>query len=126
MLTVICFVTSSAVLQTFCLSLSIQFFGMVQLLDGGKQPLITLIGVSLKEFVALPLKQILFRFHCFIFPNVLFQFLYLLLTFERTTSQVRCTPGKDPESEPPMFDAEHETKRKEQLLKLYNRTPEQV
>ena len=54
------------------------------------------------------------------------QFPYLLLTFERITSQVRCTPGKDPEGEPPMFDAEHETKRKEQLLKLYNRTPEQV
>ena len=40
--------------------------------------------------------------------------------------QVRAPPGKEEENAPPVFDAEHEAKRKEQLLKLYNRTPEQV
>ena len=42
------------------------------------------------------------------------------------TFQVRAPPGKEEENAPPVFDAEHEAKRKEQLLKLYNRTPEQV
>eukprot|EP00795_Rhopilema_esculentum_P004303 gene4303-20503_t len=40
--------------------------------------------------------------------------------------KVQAQPGKEHDSEPPVFDAEHEAKRKEQLLKLYNRTPEQV
>jgi len=40
--------------------------------------------------------------------------------------KVRAPPGKEEENAPPVFDAEHEAKRKEQLLKLYNRTPEQV
>jgi len=39
-------------------------------------------------------------------------------------AKVRALPGQEPK--PKVFDAEHERKRKEQLIKLYDRTPEQV
>eukprot|EP00794_Sanderia_malayensis_P017844 gene17844-19625_t len=39
---------------------------------------------------------------------------------------IKTVPGQQPENQPPVFDAEHETRRKRQLLKLYNRTPEQI
>lgn len=40
--------------------------------------------------------------------------------------KARAPPGQEPQNLPPPFDAQHETERKRQLLKLYNRTPEQV
>ena len=49
-----------------------------------------------------------------------------LITVLFPSQQAKTAPGQEPENLPPVFDAEHETKRKTQLLKLYNRTPEQV
>ena len=43
-----------------------------------------------------------------------------------TVFQAREPPGQEPQNLPPPFDPQHETERKRQLLKLYNRTPEQV
>ncbi|CAG2100680.1 unnamed protein product [Medioppia subpectinata] len=39
-------------------------------------------------------------------------------------AKVRALPGQEPKVK--VFDAEHERRRKEQLIKLYNRTPEEV
>jgi len=41
-------------------------------------------------------------------------------------AKVKTGPGLHPDLKTYFFDAEHERKRKEQLLRLYNRTPEQI
>lgn len=38
----------------------------------------------------------------------------------------RTPPGQEPQDLPPAYDAQHEKNRKEQLIKLFNRTPEEV
>jgi len=38
----------------------------------------------------------------------------------------RTPPGQETQDLPPVYDAEHEKMRKEQLIKLFNRTPEEV
>ena len=38
----------------------------------------------------------------------------------------RTPPGQEPQDLPPPYDCEHEKNRKEQLVKLFNRTPEEV
>ncbi|XP_012553597.1 DNA methyltransferase 1-associated protein 1 isoform X1 [Hydra vulgaris] len=40
--------------------------------------------------------------------------------------KVRTLPGQEPKDLPPNFDGEHEKNRKEQLIQIFNRTPEQV
>ena len=40
--------------------------------------------------------------------------------------QARTAPGQDVQDLPPVYDCEHEKNRKEQLNKLFDRTPEQV
>ena len=41
-------------------------------------------------------------------------------------TQARTPPGKEQKDVPPLYDCDHEKKRKEQLVKLFSRTPEQV
>jgi len=38
----------------------------------------------------------------------------------------RTPPGQEPQDVPPSYDCEHEKNRKEQLIKLFDRTPEEV
>ena len=40
--------------------------------------------------------------------------------------QARAPPGQEPQNLPARYDGQHETERKKQLLKLFNRTQEQV
>lgn len=40
--------------------------------------------------------------------------------------QARAPPGQEPQNLPAPYDSQHETERKRQLLKLFNRTQEQV
>ena len=40
--------------------------------------------------------------------------------------QARAPPGQEPQNLPSTYDSQHETERKKQLLKLFNRTQEQV
>ena len=40
--------------------------------------------------------------------------------------QARAPPGQEPQNLPTRYDGQHETERKKQLLKLFNRTQEQV
>lgn len=40
--------------------------------------------------------------------------------------QARAPPGQEPQNLPATYDSQHETERKRQLLKLFNRTQEQV
>ena len=40
--------------------------------------------------------------------------------------QARAPPGQEAQNLPSAYDSQHETERKRQLLKLFNRTQEQV
>lgn len=44
----------------------------------------------------------------------------------RKLIKARTPPGQDPQDVPPAYDCQHEKNRKEQLIKLFNRTPEEV
>lgn len=69
----------------------------------------SIVKVHLYCIDALVLRMAIQTFRCFFFDF-----------------QGRSPPGIEPDDLPTPYDAQHETTRKEQLLKLFNRTPEQV
>lgn len=50
----------------------------------------------------------------------------MFILFHYILFQTRTPPGQSVHDQPPEYDCEHEKNRKEQLIKLFSRTPEQV